>query len=91
MSMVRRARGTRTPRGVGRTDHRETQEPKSKKQTTRKKTSSWRHYYLWTDSELMRVLDPREWTSGVLASSGRVTEEEGGADATQLLLLPYRM
>lgn len=39
----------------------------------------------------MRVLDPREWTSGVLASSGRVTEEEGGADATQLLLLPYRM
>jgi hypothetical protein len=43
------------------------------------------------DSELMRVLDPREWTSGVLASSGRVTEEAGGADATQLLLLPYRM
>jgi hypothetical protein len=38
----------------------------------------------------MRVLDPREWMSGVLASGGRVTEE-GVADATRLLSLPYRM
>lgn len=53
-------------------------------------TSSWRHYYLETGSEPMSVLDPREWTSGVLESSGRVSELGGAADATRLLPFPYR-
>lgn len=53
-------------------------------------TSSWRHYYLETGSEPISVLDPREWTSGVLESSGRVSELGGAADATRLLPFPYR-
>jgi hypothetical protein len=47
--------------------------------------------YLETGSEPISVLDPREWTSGVLESSGRVTELGGAdADATRLLPFPYR-
>jgi hypothetical protein len=45
--------------------------------------------YLETGSEPISVLDPREWTSGVLESSGLVTEL-GGTDATRLLPFPYR-
>jgi hypothetical protein len=78
----------RGKRGPPRGEDQESKSAKRKEQRI-KQTSSWRHYYLWTGSKPISVLDPREWTSGVLASSGRVTEE-GGADATRLLPFPYR-
>lgn len=54
----------------------------------REQTLSWRHYELWTRP--VGMLGPREQTSGVPASSGRVTED-GGADTTRFSPLQNRL